>query len=230
MADDNRTKVAGRTAAQRRKLPRAEREQQMLQVAARVFGQHGFHAASMDEIARGVGVTKPMLYAYFDSKEGLYLATVEKAGQHLVASVEALLGEPDPRSRLRMGTHLLLRFIDRYRDSWAVLYTEGLGGAPVSEKVTGYRNQISDLTAITLATLAHGDGTTDEQLAKAKPYAQAVLSGGEAIARWWLLNTHQPLEVAIEMATDVVEGIVDRYLARTRSLLSDALNAMRAPG
>ena len=52
-------------------MPRADRERQMLAVAERVFAERGFRSASMDEIAELVGVTKPMLYAYFGSKDGL---------------------------------------------------------------------------------------------------------------------------------------------------------------
>ncbi|TMK38605.1 MAG: helix-turn-helix transcriptional regulator [Actinobacteria bacterium] len=51
----------------------------MLDVADAVFAERGYHGASMDDIARRVGVTKPMLYNYFGSKQGLYLAGVQRA-------------------------------------------------------------------------------------------------------------------------------------------------------
>ena len=57
-------------------MPRAEREQRMLDAAGRAFARDGYHAASMDEIARAAGISKPMLYNYFGSKEGLYVAYV----------------------------------------------------------------------------------------------------------------------------------------------------------
>ncbi len=49
----------------------------MLRAAAQVFGERGYHRASMDEIAARAGITKPMLYSYFDSKEGLFAACEE---------------------------------------------------------------------------------------------------------------------------------------------------------
>ncbi|MGH3746792.1 MAG: helix-turn-helix domain-containing protein, partial [Micromonosporaceae bacterium] len=66
-------------------MPRADRERQMLAVAEQVFAERGYRDASMDEIAGRVGVTKPMLYAYFGSKEGLLLATIVKFGTDLTA-------------------------------------------------------------------------------------------------------------------------------------------------
>jgi AcrR family transcriptional regulator len=46
-----------------KRLPRAVREQQMLDAAVKVFSRRGFHAANMDEIADDAGISKPMVYA-----------------------------------------------------------------------------------------------------------------------------------------------------------------------
>src|SRR5438132_10705493 len=54
--------------ARRRRMPRADREEQMLAAATRIFARRGDQDASMDEIAAACGITKPMLYSYFDSR------------------------------------------------------------------------------------------------------------------------------------------------------------------
>jgi AcrR family transcriptional regulator len=56
------------------RVPRALREQQMLDAAVKVFSRRGFHAANMDEIAERSGVSKPMVYAYHGTKEELFVA------------------------------------------------------------------------------------------------------------------------------------------------------------
>ena len=71
------------------RLPRAERERQTLDAARTLFAARGFAAVTMDEVAAVVGVTKPLLYAYFGNKERLYLACMEPAGEALVATVAA---------------------------------------------------------------------------------------------------------------------------------------------
>ena len=53
----------------RKRMPRADRERLMLDVAEKMFANRGFHDASMDEVAAAAGITKPMLYNYFGSKE-----------------------------------------------------------------------------------------------------------------------------------------------------------------
>ena len=55
----------------------------MVEAASALFSEHGFGGVSMDDIAKASGITKPMLYAYFDSKEGLFAACVEVAGEEL---------------------------------------------------------------------------------------------------------------------------------------------------
>ena len=56
----------------------------MLDAAERVFSATGFHGASMDAIAAEAGISKPMLYNYFGSKEGIYLAYLSRAGRDLL--------------------------------------------------------------------------------------------------------------------------------------------------
>src|SRR6202012_4461827 len=79
-------KAAGRgpTRAGTQGMPRSVREQLILRVAGKVFADGGYERASMDRIASLAGVSKPMLYAYFGSKEGLYLAYIERNGGDLV--------------------------------------------------------------------------------------------------------------------------------------------------
>jgi AcrR family transcriptional regulator len=192
--------------ARRRKLPRADRERQMLEVAAGVFGRRGYHAASMDEIARRCGVTKPMLYAYFGSKDGLYLATVDRMGTHLVARVEQLLAERDARKRLRLGVDVILDFIRRDRHGWAVLYAEGLGEGPVARHVARYRQRIVQAAAVTLADAVPGRGARD-----AEPYAVGLLGAGEALARWWLGRGKPPFATVQAITHELVEAALAAY-------------------
>ena len=55
----------------------------MVEAATRVFARRGYHQSSMDEIAGRARISKPMLYAYFDSKEGLCRACIRQARRRL---------------------------------------------------------------------------------------------------------------------------------------------------
>jgi len=69
-------------------VPRADREEQILASATRLFGTAGYAATSVAAIAEPIGISKPMVYSYFTSKEGLYGACLRRAGEQLAAEME----------------------------------------------------------------------------------------------------------------------------------------------
>jgi len=69
-------------------VARADREDQILDIACRVFGEKGYAATSVADVARAAGISKPLIYAYFDSKDGLHAACVEHAGRIIVGEIE----------------------------------------------------------------------------------------------------------------------------------------------
>lgn len=62
----------------RRRDPQRTRED-ILRIATAEFAANGYAGARVDEIAKLTRTTKRMIYYYFDSKEGLYLAVMEEA-------------------------------------------------------------------------------------------------------------------------------------------------------
>jgi AcrR family transcriptional regulator len=86
--------------APRRKYRNTQRRT-VLRVATSLFGEHGFHGASVDAIARRAGVHKPSVFYHFPTKEALYDAAVEHAGTTVLARFFAAIDGADatePRS------------------------------------------------------------------------------------------------------------------------------------
>jgi len=69
-------------------VARADREQQIVAVGCRLFGGTGFAATSVADIAEAAGISKPLIYNYFGSKEGLYAVCVRHAADVLTAEIE----------------------------------------------------------------------------------------------------------------------------------------------
>ncbi len=69
-------------------VARAEREQQIVEVACRIFGRSGFAATSVADVADAAGISKPLIYNYFGSKEGLYAVCVRHAAEILTGEIE----------------------------------------------------------------------------------------------------------------------------------------------
>ncbi len=70
----------------------------ILEAAKRMFTQHGFDGASMDQIAAEAGVSKLTVYSHFGDKDALFLAAVES---HCDQSLPSTLFEPSPGTPLR---------------------------------------------------------------------------------------------------------------------------------
>jgi AcrR family transcriptional regulator len=77
-------------------------ESRVLDAAVTAFWRDGFAATDLDAVAAAAGTTKPSLYRRFDSKEGLFLAALERyARGHGSRPVAAFLAEPDIAAAVR---------------------------------------------------------------------------------------------------------------------------------
>jgi AcrR family transcriptional regulator len=76
----------------RRRLPRAQRREQILAAATEAFARSGFAATSLDEIATQAGITRVILYRHFDSKTELYQAVLDRMCARIQAHVEEPVG------------------------------------------------------------------------------------------------------------------------------------------
>ena len=72
-----------------RRMPRAERREQILDAATRAFARAGFAATGLDEVAAGAGITHVILYRHFDSKAALYRAVLDRTCQRLAGATGA---------------------------------------------------------------------------------------------------------------------------------------------
>jgi AcrR family transcriptional regulator len=192
-------------------MPRPERERQMLEVAGRSFAARGFHAVSMDEIAEQAGISKPMLYHYFGSKEGLYVAYVRQQGSVLLAGMRDAT-EPDapPSERLWAGTLAFLGYVDEHRPGWALLYRETVSqGGPLAAEVAELRARIAAIVhRLLLSTAGPAARETSEML------AQAFVGAGQSVANWWLEHPEEPREDVAELLVRLVSGALPELTNR----------------
>jgi AcrR family transcriptional regulator len=75
--------TAARSAVTTRRMPRAQRREQILGAATRAFARAGFTHTGLDVIAAEAGVTPVILYRHFASKADLYRSVLESAGARL---------------------------------------------------------------------------------------------------------------------------------------------------
>jgi AcrR family transcriptional regulator len=171
-------------------MPRSVREQLILRVAGQVFAEGGYERASMDRIAGLAGVSKPMLYAYFGSKEGLYLAYIERTGGELVQRLVSA-DRKDARGRLRAVINEFLAFVQEHSDGWTVLFRELNARQPLAEQVSQLRSEVVG----EVRRMLESDDEPSWRGLRApasEGVAEAIVGAGEALANWWLKKPEVP--------------------------------------
>ncbi|MFJ8578953.1 TetR/AcrR family transcriptional regulator [Micromonospora sp. NPDC093277] len=167
-----------------KRLPRAVREQQMLDAAVRVFSRRGFHAASMDEIADDAGISKPMVYAYLGTKEELFIACLHREGTRMTAAIAGAAAPDLPADeRLWRGLRAFFGFVGGHRDGWAVLYRQARGSQPFAAELAAMRNRLVEVVAGMLDHALRARGR-EVHATDLEVVAYALVGASESLADW----------------------------------------------
>ncbi len=173
-----------------RRLPREEREAQILDVAHALFAERGYVAVTMDDVAARVGVTKPLLYNYWGNKERLYLACLERDADRLLATVrDAVAANPHPAAALETGVRAFFGFIGDDRGKFRVIFDETAPAVgEVAAGIAQYRQRITDtIAALLLAEFPeHARVKVRDDV---EGLSHALLGAAEALGRWWVRST-----------------------------------------
>jgi AcrR family transcriptional regulator len=186
------------------RVPRALRERQLAELAEELFAERGYAGASMDELARRAGVTKPVVYDLFGSKDGLYRRCLERsAGQLAEVVTAAARTEGDLETRVRAAGIAFLRFAAEHRVSWDILFLEP-DGRFASEAADIRRRQAAMVAGFLAELMPGSDPRRLEVLAN-------VINGAfEAVAGW---AAEHP-EASPEWLADQVVALIGPGLRR----------------
>ncbi|WP_298328308.1 TetR/AcrR family transcriptional regulator [Haloactinopolyspora sp.] len=189
-----------------KRLPRAVREQQMLDAAVRVFADRGYHGASMDEVAELAGVSKPMVYLYLGSKEDLFGACIRREAARLMERITSAVHDAATiECRLVSGFEAFFGYVAEHKDSWNVLYHRARAlGPPFADEVDRARHDIID--AVT--------GLVDQRGAsagEAGALSHALVGAADALAEW-ASRTGEPATVTTARLMNLVWIGIERQI------------------
>lgn len=136
----------------RRRLPRAERRAQLLSVATSKFGERGYHPTSMDDIAEAAGVTKPVLYQHFSSKEDLYISVIQQVGEVLRERIDGFAFEgATTYDRVREGIDVFFGVFDENSNMLKLFFGSEYVTESVQEEVTHATSRAAESVGTLLA-------------------------------------------------------------------------------
>ena len=89
-----RGRPAGVRGHKHGRVPHALRREQLIDIAEELFVAKGYAATSIEDITRIAGVSRPIVYGHFGTKEAIYIACVERIRAELEADLAAQ-SDPD---------------------------------------------------------------------------------------------------------------------------------------
>lgn len=171
------------------RVPRELRRRQLVELATLLFSERGFAAASMDELAARAGVSKPVIYDLFGSKDGVLIEVIDQLGLELSQVVlEAVAGRTSPEDLLRAGSLAFFRLVGERSDTWAMIFgtTRSLSDASpeATAKLEEIRKRQDGLVAAAILAAARELGEEPDPL-ELSAITRGLNGVYEGLVEWW---------------------------------------------
>lgn len=188
------------------RLSAAERHDQLLDVTTELVAQAGFHAASIEAIARRAGITRAVVYQHFGDLQTLLEEVIERETNRALIQVSETtlsdLSHGDPIELMLESLHSYLHAVQNHPTTWRLILMPPQGAPEILHKsiARGRSMVLARITEAVRPALAHNGTEPDTELtarllsAIADEYAKLVLTDPDRFppqrllrhARWWL--------------------------------------------
>ena len=196
------------------RLPAAERAEQLLDAALEIALDRGFHAVTIDGVARAAGVTRPVVYGLYADRGALLTALLDRSEQRALSQLSDALPEvpapdaqTDPDELLVAGVAAYLRAVAADPRTWRCILLPPEGAPPeLHERLAGNRRivlrQLRGLCAWGLSRRGGPPGL-DVEL-----FARAVQTLAEGAARLVLVAPQSwPIDGFLDFARTVLAAL-----------------------
>ncbi|WP_372352701.1 TetR/AcrR family transcriptional regulator [Streptomyces sp. KL116D] len=200
-----RTRGTARSAARRAEL---------ISIGRKLFADTSYDALSMDDIARHAGVAKGLIYYYFTSKRGYYLAIIEDSVGDLVDRAHST-GGLAPVDRVHRTVDGYLRYAEHHQAAYRAIVTGGVG---FDTEVQAIRDGVR---AEMIATIAQGAYGRTELPELARTALLGWLCSVEGVTLDWI-GRHG-------LERDTVRALLVRTLVETLRVIEEFEPACPAP-
>jgi len=186
-----------------------EKRAALLATAARFFAETGYDRASMSELAKACGVSKALIYHYYESKDALLFDILDTHLSELLEAVEAIPPAPDPQAALFALTETIL---GAYRDADAEhkVQLDALGTLPEESRkaLKAIQRRLVEIMAETIRA------TQPELFARRsdllKPVAMSAFGMLNWFYMWYREGSGLEREAYAELVADLILGGLDR--------------------
>jgi AcrR family transcriptional regulator len=169
----------------------------VLDAALKLFLEGGYDGTSMQAVANEAGVTKPVVYACFDSKDELFRSLLAREEKRILGEIQGAFANADlsdPETTLIEGFTGFLKAVGDSPDVYRLIFLgEGGGNAALAERIRrGREAQVANLTELARAWVAsngNGKRSKGEVEKTARLLGNSIAGLAEAGARLLLSGT-----------------------------------------
>jgi AcrR family transcriptional regulator len=190
----------------RQRLTAEARREVIEGAASGVFAERGYHGASIDEIAKRSGVSPPVVYDHFDSKQDLYKRLLERHQTELLELWRVqLAGDDPPEPRIRRALEAWFDYIDEH-PAWLLVFRD----AP--PELADFHREIRarGLASLSPLTARESLADTPAEVAIATELFRSAVAG---VAIWWQENHDVPRDQVVGVIMNLLWQGFERALA-----------------
>ncbi|MEU2564397.1 TetR/AcrR family transcriptional regulator [Streptomyces longispororuber] len=196
------------------------RRAELITIGRKLFADTSYDALSMDDIARQAGVAKGLIYYYFKSKRGYYLAIIEDSVADLVARAAGDTELP-PEERAHRTIDGYLRYAEHHQAAYRTIVSGGVG---FDAEVHAIRDGVREAIIGTIAEGAYGRRAIP---ALARTALLGWLCSVEGITLDWIGRADAAGEK--ELPRDAVRELLVRTLRETLDVIEEFEPTCPAP-
>jgi AcrR family transcriptional regulator len=190
----------------RKRLSGEERRAAILDSALAVFSQRGYHASSIDDIAREGGISKALIYEHFSSKQQLHAELIERHADELFARIASAIAAAGSAGadRLAVGVDAFYGFVEDDRVAWRMLFRE-VTDAEVAMVLDRILAEVTGLVAVLIAEDPGASAAGDDEVAREEAIgmlAQMLVGSVQSLANWWADHQEIPRARIVEITMD----------------------------
>ncbi|MCW2831277.1 MAG: TetR/AcrR family transcriptional regulator [Aeromicrobium sp.] len=189
-------------------VPRLDREMQILDVASEQFGTHGFTATSVATVAELAGISKPLIYNYFGSKEGLFEACLDRGGSLLADEIERVArGDAVGIERGMQTLDGMFCLLEPRRYLWRLFFdSTAPTTGPIGDAVALYADRIGKLAEEGVGELMSLAGNNDDLDISAMT---AVWLGiVDSLMNWWMDHPQETAEQMMQRCLRLLSALL----------------------
>jgi AcrR family transcriptional regulator len=203
-----------KTAKPRKRMVAAARREVIARAATEVFAERGYQGASIEEIARRSGVTPPVVYDHFDSKQDLYRCLLERhfADLRQVWSIN-FCGEDPPERRVARSFDSWFAYIEAHPFAGRMLFRDTTGDPEIAAMHLEVAARSRDAILPLLAAEPGAEGVAGSVEGEGLDMAWVVLRGVlQGLAIWWHEHPQVPRERVVATAMNAIWVGFERVL------------------